>query len=77
MPLSEEQTRRLKDLYLMPSKPGSLRGIKGLQDIARRHVGVIGIDEAKAPLSSTPPTVQTNQEHPSEMTDDPDWSRGQ
>jgi hypothetical protein len=45
--LSDEQVRRLKHLYVTPSEPGALRGIKGLQDIARRHVGVIGVDEAR------------------------------
>lgn len=52
MTLSDEQVRRLATLYKTPSEPGALRGIKGLQDIARRHVGPISDDEARRILQN-------------------------
>ena len=47
MPLTDEQVARLVELYKTPSEPGALRGIKGLQLIAKEHVGQIKDDEAR------------------------------
>ena len=47
MPLTEEQVARLVALYKTPSEPGALRGIKGLQIIAKEHVGQIKDEEAR------------------------------
>ena len=40
MPLTDEQVARLVNLYKTPSEPGALRGIKGLQLIAKEGVAL-------------------------------------